>query len=32
MGGNVFCGRRPHTFFAQFADNTNVYAALRYGF
>jgi hypothetical protein len=31
-GGNVFFGNREHTFFGQFADNTNVYGALRYGF
>jgi len=32
LGGNVFFGAREHTFFAQFRDNSNVYAALRYGF
>jgi len=32
LGANVFAGDYPHTFFGQFADNTNVYAALRYSF
>ncbi|MFP4105009.1 MAG: hypothetical protein ACLFVU_02870 [Phycisphaerae bacterium] len=32
FGGNVFFGAHPHTFFTQFARNSNVYAALRYGF
>lgn len=32
LGGNVFFGAQPYTFFNQFADNTNVYAALRYSF
>jgi hypothetical protein len=32
VGGNVFFGANRHTFFGQFANNTNVYAALRYGF
>jgi len=31
-GGNVFLGEEEHTFFGQFEDNTNVYAATRYGF
>ncbi len=31
-GGNVFFGDYPHTFFGQMQDNTNVYAAVRYGF
>jgi hypothetical protein len=31
-GGNVFLGESRHTFFGQFADNTNVYAAARYSF
>ena len=31
-GANVFVGSHRHTFFAQFANNTNVYCALRYGF
>jgi len=32
VGGNVFVGQVPHTFFGQFRDNSNVYAALRYSF
>ena len=32
VGGNVFFGSRDHTFFGQFENNSNVYAALRYGF
>ena len=32
VGGNVFPGAERHTFFGQFANNTNIYAALRYGF
>ena len=32
VGANVFWGDYPHTFFGQFADNTNVYAAIRYSF
>jgi len=32
FGGNVFFGNDQHTFFNQFARNTNVYAGLRYGF
>jgi len=32
IGGNVFFGSRPFTFFSQFADNSNVYLALRYSF
>ena len=31
-GANVFLGDYAHTFFAQFEDNTNVYAAIRYSF
>lgn len=31
-GGNVFFGDDRYSFFNQFANNTNVYAALRYGF
>lgn len=31
-GANIFCGHRRHTFFAQFADNSNLYLAVRYGF
>lgn len=33
MGGaNLFWGREDHTFFGQFDDNNNVYAAIRYAF
>ena len=32
IGGNVFLGAERHTFFGQFANNTNIYAALRCGF
>ncbi len=32
VGGNVFFGQEEHTFFGQFANNTNVFAALRYSF
>ena len=32
LGGNVFFGDYPHTFFSQFRDNTNIYAGLRYSF
>ena len=32
FGGNVFFGNDQHTFFNQFAQNTNIYAGLRYGF
>jgi len=32
MGGNIFFGDYPNTFFGQFRNNTNVYAALRYSF
>ncbi len=31
-GGNVFIGSDDHTFFGQFEDNTNVYAAVRWSF
>ena len=31
-GGNVMLGSEHHTFFGQFRDNSNLYAALRYGF
>ncbi len=31
-GANVFFGDQPHTFFAQFENNTNIYTALRYSF
>ncbi len=29
LGGNIFLGDNDHTFFAQFKENTNVYAGLR---
>lgn len=32
MGGNVFLGESSHTFFGQFENNTNAYAAIRYSF
>jgi hypothetical protein len=31
-GGNLFFGSRPHTFFGQFEDNTNLYAGVRRSF
>lgn len=31
-GANLFFGREDHTFFSQFENNTNVYAAVRYSF
>jgi hypothetical protein len=31
-GGNLFGGERRQTFFGQFADNTNIYAGIRYSF
>lgn len=31
-GANVFYGDKDYTFFGQFEKNTNVYAAMRYGF
>ncbi len=31
-GGNVFFGDHKDTFFGQFQDNTNIYAAVRYSF
>lgn len=31
-GLNQFFGRRRHTFFGQFEDNSNVYVGVRYGF
>ena len=31
-GGNIFSGKDDHTFFAQFENNTNVYAGTRYSF
>jgi len=32
LGGNLFHGKEQHTFFGQFEDNSNAYAALRYGY
>lgn len=32
LGANIFFGDEPHTFFAQFQNDTNVYAAVRYTF
>jgi hypothetical protein len=32
LGANVFFGEDDHTFFGQFDRNSNIYAALRYGF
>ncbi len=32
VGANVFWGDHPYTFFGQFEDNTNAYAAIRYSF
>jgi len=32
VGGNVFVGTHPYSFFGQFRNNSNLYAALRYGF
>jgi hypothetical protein len=31
-GGNIFAGEEDHTFFGQFAENSNVYGAVRYSF
>ena len=31
-GANIFFGDQPHTFFAQFENNTNIYTAVRYSF
>jgi hypothetical protein len=31
-GANVFLGKDPYTFFGQFEDNNNIYAAVRYSF
>ena len=31
-GGNIFWGDRPYTFFGQFVNNTNFYAAIRQSF
>jgi hypothetical protein len=32
IGGNIFFGDYPNTFFSQFQNNTNVYAGMRYSF
>jgi len=32
VGGNVFLEDTQHTFFGQFEKNSNIYAAVRYGF
>ena len=32
VGGNIFFGDYPNTFFGQFQNNTNVYVGLRYSF
>ncbi len=32
LGGNIFGGKRKHTFFGQFRDNNNIYLSIRYGF
>ncbi len=32
MGSNIFFGDYQNTFFGQFRDNTNLYAAIRYSF
>ncbi|KMY66225.1 hypothetical protein AAU61_17195 [Desulfocarbo indianensis] len=32
LGANIFWGEESHTFFGQFENNTNVYAAIRYCF
>ena len=31
-GANIFMGKKDHTFFGQFKDNTNVYFGLRWNF
>ena len=31
-GANIFSGEESHTFFGQFENNTNIYAAVRYSF
>ncbi len=31
-GANIFLGKYGHSFFGQFEDNTNIYAAVRYSF
>lgn len=32
VGGNIFAGDNDYTFWGQFADNTNIYAGLRWSF
>ena len=32
LGGNFFVGKEEYTFFGQFVNNNNVYAAIRYSF
>lgn len=32
IGGNIFFGDYPNTFFGQFRDNTNMYLSMRYSF
>jgi len=32
IGGNIFFGDYPNTFFGQFENNTNIYVGLRYSF
>lgn len=32
LGGNIFGGNKPHTFFGQFEDSSNIYARLRYSY
>ena len=32
IGGNIFFGEEDYTFFGQFKDNTNAYAAVRFNF
>lgn len=31
-GANIFAGRKDHTFFGQFKNNTNVYSGVRWSF
>ena len=31
-GGNVFFGERPHSFFGQFANDSNVFVGVRRSF
>jgi hypothetical protein len=32
VGGNLFYGEDPHTFFGQFEDNNNIYVGARYSY